>query len=95
MGALQSSSVIATHAECMRPDERLAASALHHGECMYAGGRYSLWRGETSWALMPATVIAGQFLETFTLYPPGQPTGSTSADGPLQAWQAGGAGGGQ
>ncbi len=59
------------------------------------GGGYSRWWGEKLWTLMPATVIVGQFLETFKEYPPSQPTGSTKVEGALQALQAGSAGGGQ
>jgi arylsulfatase A-like enzyme len=58
-------------------------------------GSYSRWWGEKLWTMMPATVIVGQFLETFKEYPPSQPTGSIKVEQMLKALQAGSTGGGQ
>ena len=44
------------------------------------GGGYSRWWGEKLWTLMPATVIVGQFLETFKEYPPRMKAASFSLD---------------
>jgi hypothetical protein len=45
--------------------------------------------------MMTATVIVGQFLETFKEYPPSQPTASIKVEQVLKALQAGSAGSGQ
>jgi arylsulfatase len=58
------------------------------------GGGYQRWWGEKLWAIVPATVIVGQFLETFKEFPPSQPTASIKVEQVLEALQAGSAGGG-
>jgi arylsulfatase len=53
---------------------------------------HMLWWGEKLWTLIPAVTITGQFLETFTEYPPSQATRSTGVSEFLQAIQASAAG---
>jgi arylsulfatase len=50
------------------------------------------WWGEKLWTMIPAVAITGQFLETFTEYPPSQATRSTGVSEFLQAIQASAAG---
>jgi arylsulfatase len=58
------------------------------------GGGYFRWWGEKLWTIMPATVIVGQYLETFKEYPPSQPTATIKLEQALKALQTGSAGGG-
>jgi arylsulfatase len=61
---------------------------------MDESGGYDRWWGEKLWTMMPATVIVGQFLETFKKYPPSQPTASMKVEQVLKALQAASAGAG-
>ncbi len=56
---------------------------------------YARWWGDQLWTLMPASVIVGQFLQTFKEYPPSQASGSFGIEQALQALQAGARGGGK
>ena len=56
---------------------------------------YGQWWGEKIWALLPATQIVGQFLETFKEYPPSQVSGSISVEKALATLAAGASGGGK
>ena len=61
---------------------------------MDEGGGYQRWWGEKLFTMIPATVVVGQFLETFKEYPPSQPAGSIKVEDALKALQAGSTGGG-
>ena len=44
------------------------------------GMLYGRWWGEKLWTLVPAMTIAGEFLATFTEYPPSQASGTLSVE---------------
>jgi arylsulfatase len=55
---------------------------------------YGQWWGQKLWSMLPATLIVGQYLETFKEYPPSQVSGSLSVEKALAALQAGARGSG-
>jgi len=55
---------------------------------------YTKWWGDKLWTVVPASVIVGQFLESFEEYPPSQKGGSFGVDDALKAMQDGASGGG-
>lgn len=61
---------------------------------MDEGGGYQRWWGEKLFTMIPATVVVGQFLDTFKEYPPSQATGSIKVEDALKALQSGSSGGG-
>jgi arylsulfatase A-like enzyme len=56
---------------------------------------YARWWGEKLWTLVPASVIVGQFLQTFKEYPPSQTSGTFSVERALRMLEAGASGGGK
>lgn len=53
---------------------------------------YFRWAADKFWALVPAQMAVGRFVESFKEYPPSQKSGSFSVDQVLDALQTGGAG---
>lgn len=56
---------------------------------------YGRWWADKLWTLIPATVVAGRFLETFREYPPSQVSGTVSIERALQAIEQGSRGAGR
>jgi len=56
---------------------------------------YGRFWGEKLWTLVPASVIVGQFLQTFKEYPPSQVSGTFGVERALQMLEAGASGGGK
>jgi arylsulfatase A-like enzyme len=56
---------------------------------------YARWWGDKLWTLVPASVIVGQFLQTFKEYPPSQASGTFSVERALKTLEAGASGGGK
>ncbi len=56
---------------------------------------YGRFLGDKLWTLVPASVIVGQFLQTFKEYPPSQVSGTFGVERALQMLEAGAAGGGK
>jgi arylsulfatase len=48
---------------------------------------YTKWWGDKLWTVVPASVIVGEFLETFKEYPPSQKGGTFGVDDALKAMQ--------
>ena len=48
---------------------------------------YTKWWGDKLWTVVPASVIVGEFLETFKEYPPSQEGGTFGVDEALKAMQ--------
>jgi arylsulfatase A-like enzyme len=56
---------------------------------------YRRWAAEKLWTLVPAQVIAGQFVQSFKDYPPSQKSGSMNLDVIMQLLSNGASGGGK
>ena len=56
---------------------------------------YGRFWGEKLWTLVPASVIVGQFLQTFKEYPPSQVSGTFGVERALKMLEAGASGGGK
>jgi len=56
---------------------------------------YGRFWGEKLWTLVPASVIVGEFLQTFKEYPPSQVSGTFGVERALKMLEAGAAGGGK
>jgi arylsulfatase A-like enzyme len=56
---------------------------------------YGRWWGDKLWTMVPATVIVGQFLQTFVAFPPSQKSGGLTVSQFLDAVQNGASGAGK
>lgn len=56
---------------------------------------FGRWWGDKLWTMVPATVIVGQFLQTFVAYPPSQKSGGLTVSQFLEAVQSGASGAGK
>jgi len=56
---------------------------------------YGRWWGDKLWTLIPATVIVGQFLESFKEYPPSAPPSNFGVSDALKALEQGASGAGK
>ncbi len=50
---------------------------------------YGRWWGEKLWTMVPAMTIVGEFLATFTEYPPSQASGTFTVEKALTMLQEG------
>jgi hypothetical protein len=50
---------------------------------------YGRWWGEKLWTMVPAMTIVGEFLATFTEYPPSQASGTLTVEKALTMLQEG------
>jgi len=69
----------------MDPWERYQDESMNYGK----------WWGEKLWTMVPATVIVGQFLQTFQAYPPSQPNGGLTVSQFLEGVSKGASGAGK
>jgi len=69
----------------MDPWERYQDESMNYGK----------WWGEKLWTMVPATVIVGQFLQTFETFPPSQKSGGLTVSQFLEAVQNGASGAGK
>jgi len=53
------------------------------------GMLYGRWWGENMWTFLPATVVVGEFLESFKEYPPSAPPSSFGVEDALKALEQG------
>ena len=53
------------------------------------GMLYGRWWGEKLWTMVPAMTIVGEFLATFTEYPPSQASGTFTVEKALTTMQEG------